>query len=153
MLLQLLFALGLTAVTVAMHSFGSFEAMAYLGRAWLHWKGRLGSFRSAMLMLRVVSALLVLHWLEATVWALAFWATETLPDFETAFYFSLTTYTTIGFGDVVLPASWRLLAPFEGAVGILMFGWSTGIIVAVITRLYQIRLGLVNGKEEPPPQA
>jgi hypothetical protein len=55
---------------------------------------------------------------------------------ETAIYFSLTSYTTIGYGDIVLPPSDRLLGPMEGAVGILMFGWSTGIMAAAITRIY-----------------
>ena len=61
---------------------------------------------------------------------------------ETAMYFSLTSYTTLGYGDVVLPPSARLLGPIEGAVGILMFGWSTGIMVTAISRIYAGRLRL-----------
>lgn len=59
---------------------------------------------------------------------------------ETAIYFSLSSYTTVGYGDVVLPVSWRFLGPFEAAVGILMFGWSTGIMVTVLSRIYGERL-------------
>ena len=55
-------------------------------------------------------------------------------------YFSITSYTTVGYGDVVLPASWRLLGPIEGAVGILMFGWSTAILVMALTRIYASQL-------------
>jgi hypothetical protein len=65
---------------------------------------------------------------------------DVLPDFETAIYFSLTSYTTVGYGDVVLPASWRILGPVEAGVGILMFGWSTGIMVTALTRIYGSRL-------------
>jgi hypothetical protein len=60
-----------------------------------------------------------------------------LPDLESATYFSLTSYTTVGYGDVVLPERWRLLGPIEAAVGILMLGWSTGILVAVIGTIYR----------------
>jgi hypothetical protein len=76
---------------------------------------------------------------EAVVWALFFRLVGGLPDLETAIYFSLTSYTTVGYGDVVLPAPWRLLGPIEATVGVLMLGWSTGILVAVIRPLFSAR--------------
>ena len=144
MILQLLFAFALTSATVIIHAFGSFEAIAYLSRVWQRKKGIQKSFVSVIQILRVVSVLLLLHWIEAGIWAGFFLASGALPDLETATYFSLTSYTTLGYGDVVLPMSWRLLGPFEGAVGILMFGWSTGIMVAAITRIYGSRLRLLS---------
>jgi hypothetical protein len=83
--------------------------------------------------------MLLLHLIEAGIWALFYRLAGVLPDFETAFYFSITSYTTVGYGDVVLPAPRRLLGPIEGAVGILMFGWSTAIIVAALTRIHSTR--------------
>ena len=70
------------------------------------------------------------------MWGLFYLAVGVVPDVETAAYFSLTSYTTVGYGDVLLAAPWRLLGPIESAVGILMLGWSTGILVAVIGRVY-----------------
>jgi hypothetical protein len=70
------------------------------------------------------------------VWALFFRVVAGLDDFESAAYFSLTSYTTVGYGDVVLRGPWRLLGPLEAAVGVLMLGWSTGILVAVIGVVY-----------------
>lgn len=144
MILPLLLALVLTCVTVIIHAFGTLEAVAYLSRVWQRKKGDHSSFVSVLQILRVVTVLLLLHWVEAGIWAGFFLASGALPDLETAVYFSLTSYTTLGYGDVVLPKSWRLLGPFEGAVGILMFGWSTGIIVAAITRIYGSRLRLLS---------
>lgn len=46
-------------------------------------------------------------------------------------------YTTLGYGDVTLPARWRLLGPLEGAVGVLMFAWSTGILAAALNQVYR----------------
>jgi hypothetical protein len=46
----------------------------------------------------------------------------------------------VGYGDVVFPASWRLLGTIEAAVGKLVFGWSTAIFVAAITRIVRNRL-------------
>ena len=59
------------------------------------------------------------------------------PDAEAAVYFSGVTYTTIGYGDLVLAKPWRLLAPIEGLTGILMCGLSAGIFFAVVSHIYQ----------------
>jgi len=48
-------------------------------------------------------------------------------------------YTSLGYGDVVMSASWKLLGPLEAADGLLMFGISTAMIFAVIQRLVQPR--------------
>ena len=85
--------------------------------------------------IRVVSVLLLIHLVEAAIWAAFYRISGLFSEFETALYFSITSYTTVGYGDVLLPPSWRVLGPMEAAVGILMFGWSTAIIVAAITRM------------------
>jgi voltage-gated potassium channel len=141
MFLTLLYAFGLMSATVIIHGFGTLEAISRLSRLWRQNKGsQRGSFVSAIHVLRGVSFLLFLHLLEAGVWAGFYFASGTLPDFETAAYFSLTSYTTLGYGDVLLPAPWRILGPFEGAVGILTFGWSTGILVTTLSTIYGSRL-------------
>jgi hypothetical protein len=137
MLRLILAALGLTAATVILHGVG---AVAVTGSAVRFWKGRqdrAGRLDAELLMARLVGALLLLHLLEAAVWALFYLLVGGLPDFESAAYFSLTSYTTVGYGDVLLPEPWRLLGPIEAAVGVLMLGWSTGILVAVIAVVYR----------------
>jgi hypothetical protein len=62
-----------------------------------------------------------------------------VPNVETALYFSLATYTTIGFGDVVVGPGWRVLAGIEGLTGILLIGWSTAFVFAVVNRMYEQR--------------
>ncbi len=59
-----------------------------------------------------------------------------LPNFQDAIYFSLVTFTTLGYGDIVLAERWRVLAAFEAANGIIMFGWTTAIIVAAVQRIF-----------------
>ena len=58
-----------------------------------------------------------------------------LSDLEEALYFSTVTFTTLGYGDVVLQPSWRLLASFQSVNGIIMFGWTTAVIVALVQRI------------------
>jgi hypothetical protein len=48
----------------------------------------------------------------------------------------MVTFTTLGYGDVLLDDRWRLLASFEAANGIIMFGWTTAIVMAVVHRIY-----------------
>ncbi len=94
-----------------------------------------GFARAAALLVRVAFWMVVAHLLEMTIWAIAFVRLRALPDFTEALYFSMVTYTTVGYGDVVLPEQWHVLAGIEGLTGILMAGWSTGFLFAVVNRL------------------
>jgi len=78
--------------------------------------------------------------LEAGLWALLYLfypLVAELPDLETAFYFSMVTYTTLGFGDVVLTGPWRVLASIQAANGVIIFGWTTALIFYFIQRIYK----------------
>jgi hypothetical protein len=98
-------------------------------------KKKQGVLSAEIRILRVVTVMLLLHLVEAGIWAGFYRIAGVIPELDTAIYFSLTSYTTTGYGDVVPPAPWRLLGPIEGAVGILMFGWSTALLVAAITKI------------------
>src|SRR5262249_43232072 len=141
MLRLVLAALGLAAVTVIIHGVGTVTATGRAARLWARRGNPLGRLGSELIMAELVGALLLLHLAEAVVWALFYRVVEGLPDLESATYFSLTSYTTVGYGDVVLPEPWRLLGPLEAGVGVLMLGWSTGVIVAVIGTIYRQLFG------------
>ncbi|MDF0487549.1 potassium channel family protein [Sphingomonas sp. H39-1-10] len=79
--------------------------------------------------------LFVLHGIEIWAYALLYDGTGAVPDFETALYFSTATYTTIGYGDVLLARPWRLIGAIEGANGIILLGWSTAFFVAMVRRI------------------
>jgi small-conductance mechanosensitive channel len=74
--------------------------------------------------------------LDVTLWATFYYAGGALPNFEEALYFSTVTFTTVGYGDIVLDREWRQLATFEAVNGWIIFGWATALIMAVIQRLY-----------------
>jgi len=57
---------------------------------------------------------------------------------QTALYFSAVTYTTTGYGDLVLPREWRLVGGVEALTGILMCGWSTGFFFVVVNRMFEV---------------
>jgi hypothetical protein len=139
-ILQLAFALGLVFITVVIHALGTLETISHLSRTWKLRSDKPRFLAAEIGMARVVAVLLFLHLVEACVWAALYLIAGILPDFETAIYFSITSYTTVGYGDVVLQAPWRILGPAEAGVGILMFGWSTGIMVTALNRVYGNRL-------------
>lgn len=74
--------------------------------------------------------------LEMAVWSAAYLALGALPDGKTSLYFSMVTFTSLGYGDVVLPPDWRLLASFEAANGIMLFGWTTALIFFLVQQLW-----------------
>jgi voltage-gated potassium channel Kch len=73
--------------------------------------------------------------LEVLIYALTYLALNAIEGLEKALYFSMVTYTTLGYGEIVLDEQWRLLASFEAANGIIMFGWTTAIVIAVVQRV------------------
>jgi hypothetical protein len=92
--------------------------------------------RRMILLLRIFLWVISLHLLQVGVWAIGFWCSGQLPHLETALYFSLVTFTTIGYGDVVLTGGWRLPAGLEGLTGILLIGWSTATVFSVVNSMY-----------------
>src|SRR6266436_20704 len=95
---------------------------------------RLGPFRSATVVVQFTAAVIVLHGVLILLWAVCYrWVC--LPSWESAFYFSASSYATVGYGDVVLPSNWRMLGPLEGMIGVLMCGVSASLLFAIVTRL------------------
>jgi hypothetical protein len=93
-----------------------------------------GPFHSAALVVRVTTAVVALQVLEILVWASCYrWFC--FPSWESAFYFSASSYATVGYGDVTLPLKWRMLGPLESLTGVLMCGMSVSLLFAIATRL------------------
>jgi hypothetical protein len=94
----------------------------------------------------VMSFAFVAHLFEIAVWALLFMICGEFKDFGAAYYHSAVNYSTLGYGDVIMSPTWKLLGPLEAADGSLMFGVSTAMIFAVILRLIETRFADLRGK-------
>src|ERR1043165_3444677 len=103
-------------------------------------KDRIGTLGYMWLLIAAFSAIIVLHMIEIAIWAVFYFGNSLFSDFETALYFSTTSYTTIGFGDVVLPRAWRMLGGIEGVTGVLLCGLSTAFVFAIVNAMFQMRL-------------
>lgn len=110
-------------------------------------RGRAGARFSADLALVASATLLALmgHLTEMALWALVFELCGEFSNFAAAFYHSGVNFTTLGYGDVVMSARWKLLGPLEASDGMLMFGVSTALIFAIIQLLIQTRFGRSDG--------
>ncbi len=86
-----------------------------------------------------IAVALVAHLMEIACWAVLFVICGEFREFGIAYYHSAVNYTTLGYGDVIMTPSWRMLGPLEAANGMLMFGVSTAIVFAVMQRLVQAR--------------
>jgi Ion channel len=89
----------------------------------------------ASAMLRALTA----HLVEMTICATVFAFCGEFAQLSPAFYHSAINYTTLGYADVVMSASWKLSGSLETADGMLMFGVPIGMSFAVIQRLVETR--------------
>lgn len=125
----------LVGLTVAIH-FGTLLALMWALRASGHrLRAHESAVRQGVAILVVVLGLVAIHTAEVWAYALAYLALAALPDLETALYFSTTSFTTLGYGDVVLAREWRIVGAIEGANGLLLFGWSTAFLVSITGRM------------------
>jgi hypothetical protein len=131
---KLTLALGLMAVCVALHTAGVTCALRWLRRraqpAPSLWPG-------TCWLIGLAAWIILLHLVEIITWGLCYAWTGAMQGVQRALYFSAVTYTTTGYGDLILPEEWRLVGAVEALTGILMCGLSTGFFFAVVSRLYQ----------------
>ena len=97
---------------------------------------------STWMLIRIAGWAIILHLVEIAFWAFFYTWTHAVPDLTTALYFSAVTYTTTGYGDVVLPGQWRLVGGVEALTGIIMCGWSAAFFFAVVSQMNQSRQNL-----------
>ena len=126
--------LTLITLTLWLQSAGVAVLVAWVRRKVKDEIHTMNAFRLAALFVRLAIAVVVLHGMEILVWA-GFYRWHCLPSWDSAMYFSASSYSTLGCSDVSLPSSWRALAPLESVIGTLMCGISVSLLFAIVTRL------------------
>jgi hypothetical protein len=125
----------MVGLTVIIH-FAGLLALMWLLRARGHrFRAHESAVGQGAAIVFVVLGLVAIHTIEIWFYGVVYFSLGALPDFESALYFSTTSFTTIGYGDVVLDPKWRLFGAIEGANGLLLFGWSTAFLFAVTARM------------------
>ena len=147
MFIQIAIGTGLlvTSILIAAVSAWIMETAFRQGHDWLMRKPH----RPKLMLLVAGVSLWVLGIITAGVWlwAAAFYALGIFATLEESVYFAIVSYTTLGFGDVLLPREWRLLAGMAAANGLLNFGLLTALLVEA---LRHVRLGQVEALRNMP---
>ena len=95
------------------------------------------NFKRSILLTIVVLEVFCVIVIEIWIWAILYMGIGAFNDLETALYFSTSSFTTVGFGDVVLGKDWRMLGSIEATNGFIMFGWSTAFIFEIVSQTYR----------------
>ncbi len=131
MLVQLFFGTTLIILCVINHALCLELLLRRLKEHGQKWELRFPVFGHVVIMIVVVLGLFMAHTIEAWIWAIFYRFVGETGSLAEAVYFSTVTFTTLGFGDVVLSDDWRLTSALQAASGILLFGWSTAFLVNV----------------------
>jgi hypothetical protein len=111
------------------------KSLGHVGRPWI----------DLAIFARVVFYASLAHLVEIGFWGVLFMICGEFTDFGTSFYHSAVNYTSLGYGDLMMTPSWRLLGPLETANGTLLFGVSTAMIFGVMLWLIQTRFTDLKG--------
>jgi voltage-gated potassium channel len=133
---QIATAVLLLSLTLCLQCAGVTMLIEWLKRVLTRSTQKHGPVYSATLVVKSMIAIVVLHGMVILLWA-GFYRTRCFPSWELAFYFSASSYATVGYGDVILPSMWRLLGPLESMTGVLMCGVSVCVLFALVTRLVE----------------
>ena len=127
-------AVRIVIITLWLQSAGLAALIHWVRHALASDAHRPGRFRSAVLVVRLTAAVVVLHGVLILFWASCY-RRLCFSSWESDLYFSASSYATVGCGDVVLPSNWRMLGPLESIIGVLMCGISVSVLFATVTRL------------------
>ena len=133
MLRQLLFGSAVSLANIAIHAL-AMAGVVDASRAVYRRDLSHPTMRLVLVMIASVAVLMAVHVAEVAVWSFAYALVDAAPDGADRLYFAFVNYTTLGYGDVVPVERWRLLGPLTAMNGVLLFGWSTAVIFAVLRK-------------------
>jgi hypothetical protein len=133
MLRQLLVSIAVSVCNIAIHAI-VMAAVLWVARVADQRATPRPSLRLVAVMIATVSVLMAAHIAEVVVWSLAYMMVDLAPPGTDLIYFAFVNYTTLGYGDVTPIERWQLLGPMTAMNGVLLFGWSTAVIFAVLRR-------------------
>jgi hypothetical protein len=133
MLSQLVLGAAVIVATVIVHAVSLEGILRVLLAINIEWEARWRTLTFSLTILAIFMA----HVVEIAIWAMFYYFTDEIETLEAALYFSTSSFTTVGYGDLVLSEEWRLFGSLESANGMILFGWSTAFIFETVTRTYR----------------
>lgn len=135
LVLNLALATLMVSITTLVHFFGLLLLTRLMSRAHVRLRTNEGALRQAGMILLVVFGIFALHTVQVWTYAVLYELLGEFETFEQALYFSTVSFSTLGFGDLTLSKSWRVLGAIEAVNGLVLIAWSTAFLMSVTTRL------------------
>ncbi len=143
MLLNIFVGFAIIVLTIIIQAYGTIFWVSEVDK-----RGGLSSlnktkYRGALVLISTAVFLISIHIIQAALWALIYLWLPDITEFETfekSMYFSLVTFTTLGYGDITLSSGNRILAGLEAINGITLIGWSTAFMFAIFQRLIKVNI-------------
>jgi hypothetical protein len=123
------------ACTIVVHALAVSATLSLFRRERKLGRAGAGALIDLAIVAQAILFAFVAHLIEIALWAVLLVIIGEFQEFGNAFYHSAVNYTSLGYGDLLMTPSWRLLGPLETANGMLMFGVSTAMVFAVMQRL------------------
>jgi voltage-gated potassium channel Kch len=140
MISGLFIAFGILGICLVIHIAG----MVFIGDRLVRRREEIernaGPLCASILLIVVFSFVILLHLTETCIWAALYAWLGLFENYETALYFSLKTYSTVGYGDVLLPHDWRIVGTVEALSGVLLCGLSAAFLFAIVNTLFRFRV-------------
>jgi len=139
-LINIIIGLIVIGVTVTIQGYGTHFWFLHIDKHYKPLSVSKFNKKSTQLIIFTSFILLLLHFIESGIWAITFYILPGVTELETmeeAIYFSLVTFTTLGYGDITISSANRILAGFEAINGILLIGWSTAYMFTVVQYIYR----------------
>jgi hypothetical protein len=132
---QFLIAIAMTSLTVLIH---------YVAMNWVYsdfrgfWVNKKSHRSRRLVMVGIVGIMMAAHFVEVWIWALFYFLRGVIPTMTAAVYFSIACYSSLGESGVHLPVHWQGLGGFETMNAILLFGWSTAMLAAIVMKMHNV---------------
>jgi len=146
-LLEIVIGMVLVICTLSIHSTGMYPVMHRFEVHWPVYLAETREIRRQIFFGWLVVTMLVVHVVEVLFIAVVLYAVHAIGEFRTAFYFAGESYTTLGYGDILLPPHWRQLALFMAMSGLFSFGWSTGVLVHIVGKTYEAQFAHLRSRK------
>jgi len=135
MILNIFIGLVVIGITIVIQGYGTKFWIHHLRRNYTNKPLTGFGHRTVRLLVYTAIFLLTLNFLEALIWGVTYYTLPGITEFETlekAIYFSLVTFTTLGYGEITISSTNRILSGFEAMNGVLLLGWTTAMMFSVL---------------------
>jgi hypothetical protein len=149
MLANLSLATFAVTVTVVIHFVGLLILLRLLRYRGHGFRAQHSILGQGLLIIVVVLGIFAIHTAEIWFYALLFLAIGAIGDFEAALYFSTVTFSSLGYGDIVLTPQWRTFGAIEAANGLILIAWSTAFLLSLMSRLRALEHDWLEGHAPP----